>query len=154
MTETKLLAYVSIIRPMLEYADVIWDPPTKLSSDVLEAVPITDCIQSRQFCSIQIICVSFDRQDTTSESIFHKLNLPSFMGLFRETVVLRHFWTSDFKTPDIQQRPMRPSRGFDIPRIRTKYGQRTRMYCVPQIFNNLPDNILHFTSKQKLNKSL
>ncbi|CAN8018586.1 unnamed protein product [Ixodes persulcatus] len=99
--------------------------------------------------------VAFDKPDILLDTcIFCELQLPSFEGLFKETVVLRHFWNSMFKTPYLQPRPMRPSLRFDVPRIRTKYGERTRMYYVPHVFNNLPESSLSIKYKNKLKKAL
>lgn len=43
--ETKLTAYKTIIRPMLEYACIVWDPHTKLSIDMLETVQKKNTLQ-------------------------------------------------------------------------------------------------------------
>lgn len=96
--------------------------------------------------------VSFDRPDVSSACIFQELRLPSFLGLFMETVVLRHFWNFSFIMAYIAQLPMRPSLRFQMPGIRTKYGERTRVYCVSQIFNSLPKSFQFITSRQELRR--
>lgn len=37
-SETKLLAYTSLIRPLLEYADTVWDPHTTIDKKAIEGV--------------------------------------------------------------------------------------------------------------------
>lgn len=54
--ETKLSAYKTIIRPMLEYACIVWDPHTKVSIDMLETVQkksIAVCVQPFWFYVIR-----------------------------------------------------------------------------------------------------
>ena len=36
--ESKLLAYTSLCRPILEYADVVWDPHTKTNINKVEKI--------------------------------------------------------------------------------------------------------------------
>lgn len=36
--KTKLVAYTTLVRPLLEYADVVWDPHTKCDIDCIERV--------------------------------------------------------------------------------------------------------------------
>lgn len=37
-SKTKLVAYTSLLRPLLEYADVVWDPHTKTETNCLERI--------------------------------------------------------------------------------------------------------------------
>lgn len=91
---------------------------------------------------------------TSSLDMFHILSMPNFRSLFAETVVLGHYWNTDFKTlrPNIRQ--LRTVPRFLVPPCYTRYGKNLRSFYVPQIFNSLPSNFLDFTSRKKLRKAL
>ncbi|SCV65626.1 hypothetical protein ANAPC5_01205 [Anaplasma phagocytophilum] len=91
---------------------------------------------------------------SATADIFESLQLPNFHSLFIETVLLRNFWSSDYKTPLHSSRTLRSSPRFAVPRCCTRYGKCSRESYVPRVFNALPDYILDVTSLKTLKKEL
>lgn len=94
------------------------------------------------------------RPTTSSQDMFQILSMPNFHSLFVETVVLGHYWNTDFKTPHPNIRQLRTVPRFVITKCYTRYGKNLRSFYVPRIFNSLPSNFPDFTSRKKLRKSL
>lgn len=84
------------------------------------------------------------------ENIFRGLGFPSFDPLFKQTVVLKHMWNSNFKKEYIAPRVLRKETRYIVPRYTTRYGASTRSVYVPKIFNELSDEILTATTRSKL----
>lgn len=98
--------------------------------------------------------VGYQMDFTPDIDVFETLQLPTFYSLFLQCVVLRHFWSDDFKRPFISERTFRHSARFETPRCFTRYGKRVRRYYVPLIFNKLPEHILRATTRRNLKKML
>lgn len=86
--------------------------------------------------------------------VFKTLSLPDFNSLLLETVVLKHFWTSQYKIPYVPARCLRPKNPYITPRCKTRYGRRLRNYYVPEIFNSLPRCLNDVKTKGSLKKRL
>lgn len=86
--------------------------------------------------------------------VFKTLSLPDFNSLLLETVVLKHFWTSQYKIPYVPARCLRPKNPYITPRCNTRYGRRLRNYYVPEIFNSLPRCLNDVKTKGSLKKGL
>ena len=89
---------------------------------------------------------------SATADIFETLQLPNFHSLFIETVLLRNFWSSDYKTPLHSSRTLRSSPRFVVPRCCTRYGKCSRESYVPRVFNALPDYIYDIASLKTLKK--
>lgn len=89
-----------------------------------------------------------------SANIFTTLQLPNFTMLLMKTIVLKHFWTSDYKEKYIPTRSLRPRDLYRIPRCLTRYGKRMRRYYVPSSFNKLPPSVFEVSSRCKLKNRL
>lgn len=87
-------------------------------------------------------------------NIFTMLSTPTFHSLLQETIVMRHYWISCFKTPYVPTRFLHPKQPYLIPTCATRYGKRTLMYYGPHAFNQLPPNYLSFQTYYKLRKTL
>lgn len=86
--------------------------------------------------------------------VFKTLSLPDFNSLLLETVVLKHFWTSQYKIPYVPARCLRPKNPYVTPRCNTRYGRRLRDYYVPALFNSLPLCLNDVKTKGSLKKGL
>ncbi|MCZ6924164.1 MAG: hypothetical protein O7D30_01235, partial [Rickettsia endosymbiont of Ixodes persulcatus] len=60
-------------------------------------------------------------------------------------IITRNVFKSCHKK-EIKERTLRPNRKYSVPLISTKYGEATRMYYVPKIFNELPNLAVQFYS--------
>lgn len=98
--------------------------------------------------------VAYNTQFHSSDNIFSDLSLPTFMTLFRQTVALKYYWSSSFKVSRCQQRPLRSNIRFMTPRVYTNYGKYRRSFYVPDVFNNLDENMFGLTSRAKIKKAL
>lgn len=98
--------------------------------------------------------VSYNMQIPEDTTLFDILQLPDFHTLYVHTVILRHFWSSEFKTLSSSSRALRHVQPFQIPLVHTRYGESTRAYYVPKLFSQLPPELLGLTSLRKLKKSL
>lgn len=83
-------------------------------------------------------------------NVFEFLQMPNFSSLFLQTVVLRHFWSNDFKRPSVHQRSHRCTSRFIAPSCVTRYGKRVRPYYVPFVFNKLPESVINANTRRKL----
>lgn len=98
--------------------------------------------------------VSYKLQVPEDTTLFNFLELPNCQTLYLHTVTLRHFWSNEFKIASSSSRVLRHEQPFQIPRVRTRYGESTRAYYVPHIFSQLPSELLTVTSLRKLKKRL
>lgn len=98
--------------------------------------------------------VSYDLNCPPNTNYFSLLEMPSFQTLFRNTVVLRHYWRSDYMERKTYSRPLRQNERYKIPFFVTRYGRSTRDFYVPQIFNDLPENAFNINTISKLKKEL
>lgn len=94
--------------------------------------------------------VAYNETVPPDNNIFSFLQLPSFDALFFQTVVIKHFWNSDFLCPLIPVRPLRHHDRFTTPRCYTRFGRYNRKYYVPNVFNSLPAEINSVSSKWAL----
>lgn len=94
--------------------------------------------------------VAYNAPFPATDNIFTALNLPCFRTLFLQTVVIRHFWESNFKITHTASRSLRNSVRFVVPRSSTRYGEARRCVYVPRIFNDLPDEVFSATSRKAL----
>lgn len=46
--------------------------------------------------------------------------------------------------------PLRQIRSYVAPRVRTHYGKTIRVYYIPSVFNELPDDVFALTSRKRL----
>lgn len=98
--------------------------------------------------------IVYNRSSTDNANLFSLLRLPSFQASFNQTVVLRHFWGSQFKKECIAPRILRKTSRFLVPFVKTRYGKAIRKVYVPTVFNDLPDRVFSATTKRSLRNSL
>lgn len=94
--------------------------------------------------------VQYDR----SETIFRFSRMPNFSHLFKQTVVLNYVWTKEFCSAYVTVRELRPRFRFTIPWVRTRYGERLRIYYVPSLLNTLPDEVFSLSSRKQIKSVL
>lgn len=98
--------------------------------------------------------VGYHLDFSSGVNVFESLRMPNFSSLFVQSVVLRHFWSNDFKAPFVGHRNLRHTSRFITPRCTTRYGKRVRSYYVPFIFNNLPEHVIKASTKKQLKSML
>lgn len=98
--------------------------------------------------------ISYDLSLDADANRFKALSMPNFNHLLMQTVVLKHFWHSEFLAPYVSSRCLRPKQRFWRPRCSTRYGTRARAHYVPTLFNSLPSNIFDAKTKFKLKMML
>lgn len=94
---------------------------------------------------------------TTSESEEQRLadlHLPLFNDLLFQTIILKYFWSNDFKIPHVIDRSLRRIERYEVPYVKTKYGKRIRNFYVPSVFNGLPDDAYEVNSRKRLKQVL
>lgn len=96
--------------------------------------------------------VGYNSDFPTDINVFEALQMPNFSALFVQSVVLRHFWSNDFKLPFVSHKSLRHTSRFVTPRCVTRYGKRVRSYYVPFIFNTLPEHVIEASTKKQLKK--
>lgn len=89
-----------------------------------------------------------------SDSVFKASGLPSFDILFKQIVVLKYFWRTDYRTPNVKLIPLRHIPRYMTPRVRTHYGMAARPYYVPAIFNEVPDELFSSTTRKHLRAAM
>lgn len=94
--------------------------------------------------------VAYNETVPPNNNLFSLLQLPSFDALFFQTVVVKHFWDSDFLFPLVPVRPLRHHDTYTTPKSYTRFGRSTRKYYVPNIFNSLPTEVYSLSSKRAL----
>lgn len=98
--------------------------------------------------------IAYNTECSKNVNLFSFLELPTFHSLFLQTVIRRHFWDSEFIIPSLPSRDLRNYLRFQIPHVRTHYGESLRIFYVPNVFNSIPESVLAITSNKTLMKSL
>lgn len=98
--------------------------------------------------------VAYNSNYSNSTNLFTDLEMPNFCSIYQQTVILRYFWTDNYKIPHVPSRILRQSIRFEKPRCFTRFGMKTRDYYVPDTFNQLPDCVFSLDSKTKVKKWL
>lgn len=90
----------------------------------------------------------------TTDNLFRDLEMPDFESLFRSTIVMRYFWSNDFREPVHKSVALRRHPKYVVPQTRTRYGKGQRRYYIPHLFNNLPSAVMDQTNLSGLKKAL
>lgn len=98
--------------------------------------------------------VAYHTQYSSTDNLFESLQLPSFYSLFVQTVIRRHFWESEFKIPSNPCRELRCFVPYQIPSVRTRYGESLRKHYVPSLFNDFSHSLSSITSNKQLKRKL
>lgn len=98
--------------------------------------------------------VSYGCDVSSDVSLFQYNQLPNLEALFKETVILRHYWTDMFKIQNMPTHSLRQPTRFVLPRVRTRYGRNVRDFYVPLAFNELHVSCLNLDSIKRLKTSL
>lgn len=98
--------------------------------------------------------VCYNVECESEDDLFRFLGMPSFHELFVRTVVLRHFWTDEYRVSRVLQYSLKSISRFETPRCRTRYGKALRCFYVPDVFNNLPESVFQMKSISHLKKAL
>lgn len=98
--------------------------------------------------------IVYGSMSQTEEEMLTSLGLPFFNSLLVQTIVLKYFWSDNFKIPHVTCRSLRHVERFEVPFVETKYGKRVRNFYVPSLFNNLPDNVYAVDSLKRLKQAL
>lgn len=83
-----------------------------------------------------------------------ELNLLAIENLWKYAILTTHYYTSDFKTNTSKPKQLRKTEKFNIPRVYTNYGMRSRKYYVPSLFNQLPENLQNLQYLNTVKKEL
>lgn len=65
-----------------------------------------------------------------------------FSDQLKYDIITKFFLTNYHKIEIIKERTLRPNRNYFEPLIKSKYGEATRNYYVPKLFNQLPEELI------------
>lgn len=153
-SNVKLTAYLTLVRPMLEYASVVWSPFKKNQIDKIER------IQRR---AARFILSKYKRQDSVTAMLI-QLNLPT-LSERREIARLKFihlFYTKYFNLNTeryIQKRSSRPVRHSSPHQImpitaRTDIFKYSFFPCTIEAWNKLPREITQLVSTNQFENAV
>ena len=146
--KTKHLAYTKLVRPILEYASIIWDPHTASNIHKLETV---------QRRSARHIMHNYNRHANVTTMLQH-LHLPTLqqrrhhfkvITLYRITHQLASIPTATYITPST-----RNTQHYILPYARTHVFKTSFSLITIKIWNNLQPVITNSTTTPQLRQAL
>ena len=147
-TQNQHLAYTTLVRPILEYASIIWDPHTASNINKLETV---------QRRSARHIMHNYSRHASVTTMLQH-LDLPTLQQrrqhskiimLYRITHKLASIPTATYIAPCI-----RNTQHYILPYARTHVFKTSFFPSTIQIWNNLQPVITNSTTIPQLRQAL
>lgn len=85
---------------------------------------------------------------------YQALGILPMKELFKCVVLKNHYFTKEFRVAVRKSVALRKTERYVKPRVYTNYGKRVRNYYVPEIFNELTDELCTINTKWKLNKAI
>lgn len=147
-SKTKLTAYTSLVRPVLEYADAVWDPHTKTDIKILEGV---------QRKALRFIYHAYGRQVSVSD-LLNRSGLPTLESRRKQHRLKMLFNIIHNKTKlnfqsYMQYNTTRPTRNKHertilMPRCRTKAYSCSFFPRTISEWNRLPSDITNLVSSE------
>ena len=140
-----MLCYLTLLRPIMEYASIIWDPHTQANINRLEMV---------QRCYARFVFHDYQRTSSATEML-NKLGWPTLQECRAQAKVYMMYSikNSFVDIPSsILPAPLntRTRRGHSqmlyIPHARTLTYQRSFIPDAARLWNSLPDRIINCTS--------
>ena len=146
--KTKHLAYTTLVRPILEYASIIWDPHTDTNIHKLEMV---------QRRSARHIMHNYTRHASVTTMLRH-LDLPTLQQRRQHSKIImlyriRHQLAS-IPTATYIRPSTRNTQHYILPYARTLVFQTSFFPCTIKIWNNLQPVITNSTTIPRLRKAL
>ena len=146
--KTKHLAYTTLVRPILEYASIIWDPHTDTNIHKLEMV---------QRRSARHIMHNYTRHASVTTMLQH-LDLPTLQQRRQHSKIImlyriRHQLASN-PTATYIRPSTRNTQHYILPYARTLVFQTSFFLSTIKIWNNLQPVITNSTSIPRLRKAL
>ena len=146
----KHLAYTTLVRPILEYASIIWDPHTKSNTLKLETV---------QRRSARRIMQNYNRHASVTTMLQH-LDLPTLQQRRRHSKIImllvyriRHQLanvpTTNYITP-----ATRNTQHYNLPYARTEVYKSSFFPSTIKLWNNLQPAIINSTTIPQLRQAL
>ena len=144
----KHLAYTTLLRPILEYASIIWDPHTDSNTLKLETV---------QRRSARRIMQNYNRHASITTMLQH-LDLPTLQQrrrhsktimLYRIRHQLANIPTTTYITP-----ATRNTQHYNLPYARTDVYQSSFFPSIIKLWNNLQPAIINSTTIPQLTQAL
>ena len=144
----KHLAYTTLVRPILEYASIIWDPHTKSNTLKLETV---------QRRSARRIMQNYNRHASVTTMLQH-LDLPTLQQrrrhskiimLYRIRHQLANVPTTNYITP-----ATRNTQHYNLPYARTEVYKSSFFPSTIKLWNNLQPAIINSTTIPQLRQAL
>ena len=144
----KHLAYTTLVRPILEYASIIWDPHTDSNTLKLETV---------QHRSARCIMQNYNRHASVTTMLQH-LDLPTLQQrrrhsksimLYRIRHQLANIPTTTYITP-----ATRNTQHYNLPYARTDVYKSSFFPSTIKLWNNLQPAIINSTTIPQLRQAL
>ena len=144
----KHLAYTTLVRPILEYVSIIWDPHTKSNTLKLETV---------QRRSARRIMQNYNRHASVTTMLQH-LDLPTLQQrrrhskiimLYRIRHQLANVPTTNYITP-----ATRNTQHYNLPYARTEVYKSSFFPSTIKLWNNLQPAIINSTTIPQLRQGL
>lgn len=137
--------YLSLGESALRYGITIYGTCAKYKQHKIDNI-INRCVNNIVYGS------KYEPLETDEK--MNAVGILSFENVFKFVVLTSHYFSSEFRDIPNRIKTLRHTETYAIPKIYTNYGKKQRQYYVPEIFNNLPKDLLNLSSKKQMNKKI
>lgn len=138
------IIYTSLFEQLIRYGILAWGntTATKIATIVnLQRRVLKSMILHRNRCS-------------PNENPFHHFELLPADALFKNALILKYYFTGEYKHPAPHSHFTRQANQFVEPRYTNEYGRQHFSFTVPHLFNSLPEQLKTLTTYKNAKKGL
>ena len=140
-TRTKKMSYFALVEAILSYGITVWGGASDYLIERLE----------RSQNSV-VRNVSWTGKAATGD--YRQIQILKIGELFKYKLILQNYFKSEYRTEKEKIRETRQELQYSVRRSINKYGQRSRVSCVPKLLNELPREMRNLESIGTLKKKL
>ena len=138
---SKRVAYCSLVESILNYAITVWGGASSYVVERLER-------------SQNSVVRNVSMNGRSEHKDYYESQLLKVKELFVYRVVIQNYFKGEFRVEREKQRPTRQETQYQVSETINKYGERSRLNCVPRLLNSIPREIRRLNSIGALKRDL